>query len=172
MKMNTDIGLFPKSSHLGRENTMTDSGYKNDMNINEKVMMATVRVAELFKKEESSYLRKYDITFSQYNILRVLDASENGQNTMKNVQKIMLVSRANMTGITKRLEKLGYIIRKNAPEDERLKYLELTPKGKDVVRRIALNKEEVLDKYLTNYPEEKKIELLNVFRQILRKKPA
>ena len=151
---------------------MTNSGYKNDMNINEKVMMATVRVAELFKKEESSYLRKYDITFSQYNILRVLDASENGQNTMKNVQKIMLVSRANMTGITKRLEKLGYIIRKNAPEDERLKYLELTPKGKDVVRRIALNKEEVLDKYLTNYPEEKKIELLNVFRQILRKKPA
>lgn len=151
---------------------MANSGYKNDMNTSERVMMAIIRVAELFKKEESSYLRNYDITFSQYNILRVLDASENGQNTMKNVHKIMLVSRANMTGITKRLEKLGYITRKNAPEDDRLKYLEITAKGRDVVRRISLTKEEVLDRYLTDYSEERKLELLNVFREILRKKHA
>ena len=146
---------------------MSDSGYKNDMSIDERVMMAIVRLAERFKKESSLYLKNYDITFPQYNVLRVLDASKNGQNTMKNVNRIMLISSANMTGITQRLEKVGLINRKNAPEDDRLKYLEITPEGKQVVKNISDRKEEVVKKYLQNYSDEKKCEILVLLREIL-----
>ncbi|MBI5592786.1 MAG: MarR family transcriptional regulator [Deltaproteobacteria bacterium] len=146
---------------------MSDSGYKNDMSIDERVMMAIVRLAERFKKESSLYLKNYDITFPQYNVLRVLDASKNGQNTMKNVNRIMLISSANMTGITQRLEKVGFINRKNAPEDDRLKYLEITPKGRLVLKNISDRKEEVVKKYLQKYSDEKKSEMLSVLREIL-----
>ncbi|MFH0999001.1 MAG: MarR family transcriptional regulator [Pseudomonadota bacterium] len=149
---------------------MSDSGYKNDMSIDERVMMAIVRLAERFKKESSLYLKSYDITFPQYNVLRVLDASKNGLNTMKNVNRIMLISSANMTGITQRLEKIGYINRKNAPEDDRLKYLEITPKGRLVLKNISDRKEEVVKKYLQKYSDDKKSEVLALLREILNLK--
>ncbi len=108
---------------------MSGSGYKNDMSIDERVMMAMVRIAERFKKNSSAVVKNWGLTFSQYNVLRVLDASENGENTMKNVNRIMLVSSANMTGIAKRLEKTGFIVRKSDPNDDRIKWLQITPDG-------------------------------------------
>jgi DNA-binding MarR family transcriptional regulator len=146
---------------------MSDSGYKNDMSIDERVLMAIVRLAERFKKDSSLYLKQYDITFPQYNVLRVLDASKNGQNTMKNVNRIMLISSANMTGITQRLEKVGLINRKNVPEDDRLKYLEITPKGRQMLKDISGRKEQVVKNYFLKYSEEKKSEILSLLKEIL-----
>ncbi len=108
---------------------MSDSGYTSDMSIDERIMMAMVRIAERFKKNSSALVKEWGLTFSQYNVLRVLDASENGANTMKNVNRIMLVSSANMTGIAKRLEKTGFILRKSDPNDDRIKWLQITPAG-------------------------------------------
>jgi DNA-binding MarR family transcriptional regulator len=149
---------------------MSDSGYKNDMSIDERVLMAIVRLAERFKKDSALYLKKYDITFPQYNVLRVLDASKNGQNTMKNVNRIMLISSANMTGITQRLEKVGLINRKNVPEDDRLKYLEITPKGRQTLKNISDRKEQVVKNYFLRYSEEKKSEILTLLKEILNGK--
>ncbi len=147
---------------------MSDSAYKSDMSIDERVMMAIVRVAEGFKKNSTAIVTKWGLTFSQYNLLRVLDSSENGQNTMKNVNRIMLVSSANMTGIAKRLEKSGFIIRTNDPKDDRSKRLQITPEGARVVKDISDHKERSLKKYLKNYSEEHKYELLEILREILK----
>jgi DNA-binding MarR family transcriptional regulator len=147
---------------------MSESTYKSDMGIDERVMMAIVRVAERFKKNSSAVVKKWGLTFSQYNLLRVLDASKNGHNTMKNVNRIMLVSSANMTGIAKRLEKNGFIIRSSDPNDDRSKRLQITPEGKQVLRDIADRKERNLRKYLTKYSDEQKAELLEVLRKILK----
>jgi DNA-binding MarR family transcriptional regulator len=140
------------------------------MSIDERVMMAIVRAAERFKKEASVVLKDYELTFPQYNVLRVLDASKNGQNTMKNINKIMLVSGANMTGITKRLEKVGFINRKSVPEDDRLKCLEITEKGRAAVKAISDRKESIVKKYLLKYSEEQKAQLLAILREILKAK--
>src|SRR5512139_3294934 len=114
-------------SRSGEAKNVSDIVYKSDMSIDEKVMMAIVRVAERFKKNSSATFKKWGLTFSQYNLLRVLDSSKAGQNTMKDVNRIMLVSSANMTGIAKRLEKNGFIIRSNDPNDDRRKMLQITP---------------------------------------------
>ncbi|MEW5723304.1 MAG: MarR family transcriptional regulator [Thermodesulfobacteriota bacterium] len=150
---------------------MSDSDYTSDMSIDERVMMAIVRVAERFKKESSAVFKNYGLTFPQYNVLRVLDASKNGQNTMRNVKRIMLVSGANMTGITKRLEKTGFVVRTSDPKDDRLKRLEITPKGRRVLRDISDEKERNVTKYLKKYTNEKKNEILSVLRGILKEKP-
>lgn len=146
---------------------MPKSDYKSDMSVDERVMMAIVRVAEVFKKESSAIFKNYGITFAQYNVLRVLDASKNGQNTVRDVNRIMLVSGPNMTGITKRMEKTGFIIRKSDPKDDRLKWLEITPKGKQVLKRISDEKEQNVNKYMGNYSTDKKNEILSILREIL-----
>jgi MarR family 2-MHQ and catechol resistance regulon transcriptional repressor len=149
---------------------MPESEYKSDMNVDERVMMAVVRVAELFKKESSAIFKNYGLTFAQYNVLRVLDASKNGQNTVRDVNRILLVSGSNMTGITKRMEKTGFIIRKSDPNDDRLKWLEITPKGRQVLNSISDEKERNVRKYLNGHSAEKKVEILSILQEILNGK--
>jgi DNA-binding MarR family transcriptional regulator len=147
---------------------MPDIAYNSDMSIDERVMMAIVRLAERFKKNSSALVADWDLTFPQYNLLRVLDASENGQNTMRNVNRIMLVSSANMTGIAKRLEKKGFIVRLSDPYDDRLKRLQITPEGTRVVKDISDHKERNLKKYLIKYSDAEKSALFQTLREILK----
>jgi DNA-binding MarR family transcriptional regulator len=148
---------------------VSESSYNSDMSIDERVMMAIVRVAERFKKDSSAVFKTWGLTFSQYNVLRVLDASENGRNTMKNVNRIMLVSSANMTGIAKRLEKNGFIVRTNDPHDDRSKRLQITPEGTKVLRAISDHKDRNMRRYFMKYPDEQKSALLETLQKILRK---
>jgi DNA-binding MarR family transcriptional regulator len=149
---------------------MFDTAYSSDMSIDEKVMMAIVRVAERFRKHASAVFKEWGLTFPQYNVLRVLAASENGQNTMRNVNRIMLVSSANMTGIAKRLEKNGFISRTSDPNDERSKRLQITPAGLRVLKAISEHKERNVKRYLINYSDQEKAELLKTLREILRQR--
>jgi len=145
---------------------MSEAAYNAGMSIDERVMMALVRVAERFKKNSAAMVKNWGLTFPQYNLLRVLEASEDGENTMKNVNRIMLVSSANMTGIAKRLEKNGFIIRTNDPNDDRSKRLQITPEGTRVLKAISDHHERKVRRYLTKYSDEQKSKLLVTLRAI------
>jgi hypothetical protein len=54
--------------------------YVSDLSANEKVLMAIVRAAENFKRTHAAVFRKHGLSFPQYNVLRVLDASRKEQN--------------------------------------------------------------------------------------------
>ena len=147
---------------------MVDNGYKNDLSLDEKVMMAIVRIAEFFKKNSGNIFKNYGLTFPQYNVLRVLDSSHKRQNTISNVGKIMLVSGANMTGIAKRLEKSGFLLRKSDPNDERITLLEITPKGSERLKHIANEKDAIISRYLAHVSDDQKQLLLLLLRPIIR----
>lgn len=146
---------------------MIKMNYRSDLDINEKVMMGIVKTSELFKKDSLAIFKKYGLTFPQYNVLRVLQASQGEHNTMGNVSKIMLVSGGNITGIAKRLEMNGFITRKRATEDDRVIVLKLLSKGKETLNKIAEEKDENLEKYFKYYSEKQKLELLNRIKAIL-----
>jgi DNA-binding MarR family transcriptional regulator len=126
-----------------------------------------VRAAEIFKRTHSTVFRDYGLSFPQYNVLRVLDASRNGRNRISEVSRIMLVPGANMTGIAKRLERDGFLIRKSDPNDERVTILEITPKGKTTLRNIEPEKERSADLMLEGFSEQDKIELLDRLRKLI-----
>ena len=143
---------------------MAEPIYESDLSINEKVLMGMVRAAEIFKRNHSAVFRNYGLSFPQYNVLRVLEASKNSQNKMSDISRIMLVPDANITGIAKRLEKEGFIIKKSDPADERVTILEITPKGKRTLKNIETKKDEWLDlmlKNLSTVPTEPRIAVVS-----------
>jgi DNA-binding MarR family transcriptional regulator len=142
--------------------------YKNDMCNEEKVLMAVVRAAETFKRVISTVFRNYDLSFPQYNVLRVLDASKNGQSRITHVSQIMLVPGANMTGIAKRLEKNGFILRKSDPGDERVKILEITQKGKETLANIERDRDLFQEKILKRFSQREKEELLSGVKKLIQ----
>src|SRR4030065_2249271 len=141
-------------------------GYTSNMKADEKLLIAIMRISELYKKACHSVFGNYRLTFPQYTVLRVLEGSENGQNTITNASKVMLVSGANLTGVAKRLEKIGLLIRKDDPNDERITLLEITPKGRQTLENIAEEKDKILSRYLEDHTDEQKSALLSSLSQI------
>lgn len=146
---------------------MTEPVYKSDLSLNEKVLMGIVRAAEIFKRNHAAVFRNFGLSFPQYNVLRVLEASQDGRNKMSAVGRIMLVPGANITGIAKRLEKDGFIIKKSDPADERVTMLEITPKGKRTLKHIEKEKDIWLERMLLNLSKKQRLELLDKVRCIL-----
>ncbi len=142
--------------------------YKSDLSIDEKVLMAIVRAAEFFKRSHSSVFKNFGLSFPQYNVLRVLEASKNGQNKISDVSRIMLVPGANITGIAKRLAKDGFIVKKSDPRDDRVTILEITPKGKKALKNIERQKDLRLKLMLKNLSIKQKRDLLDKVRRILK----
>ncbi len=143
-------------------------GYKGDLDINEKLMVAIVKASETYKKNAGAIFRNYGLTFSQYNVLRVLNNSPNGKNTITVTGRIMLVSGANMTGVAKRLEKDGFIIRRGDSSDERITWLEITPKGKQTIKNITAEKDKLIQTYLMDFSAEEKIKVLEDVKCIFK----
>ena len=148
---------------------MNEYTYKSDLSDDEKVLMAIVRTAEIFKRNHSAVFRNYGLSFSQYNVLRVLGASTNGQNRMSEISRIMLVAGANITGIAKRLENYGFIIKKSDPSDERVTILEITPKGKRTLKNIEKDKDHWLEVMLADLSRSERLDLLEKTRRIIRR---
>jgi len=148
---------------------MKEYTYKNDLSDDEKVLMAIVRTAEIFKRNHSTVFRNYGLSFSQYNVLRVLDASTNGQNRMSEISRIMLVAGANITGIAKRLAIDGFLIKKSDPTDERVTILEITPKGKRTLKNIEREKDHWLEVMLADLSMSERLDLLEKIRRIVRR---
>lgn len=147
---------------------MRNSKYVSDLSIDERVLMAVLRAAESFKRGQTDVCRAFGLSFPQYNVLRVLEASENGRNIVSGVSKIMLVPVANMTGLAKGLERAGFMTRAADPGDERVTVLEITPKGRKALEHIRAKKDAHLEATLAGFSREEKLDLLEKARRILR----
>lgn len=148
---------------------MSKFGYTSNMNVDEKLLVAIMRISELYKKASGSVFKNYKVTFPQHTVLRVLEGSENGQNTITNVSKVMLVSGANLTGIAKRLERMGLLIRKDDLNDERITLLEITSKGRKTLKNISIEKDNLIKKYLEDYSDDEISELLTTLKKCLNR---
>lgn len=140
--------------------------YESNLSTDEKVLMAVVRAAELFRRVHTSVFRNYGLSFPQYNVLRVLEASLHGRNRISEVGRIMLVPGANMTGIAKRLERDGFIFRKSDPADERVTILQLSPKGAKTLKRIEDEKDKWLKLFLRNFSKKEKLEIIDLAKRL------
>ncbi len=147
---------------------MRSTNYRSDLSTDEKALMGIIRAAESFKRVFSTIFKKYDLSFPQYNILRVLDASTNGQSRITEVSRIMLVPGANMTGLAKRLERSGFILRKSDAKDERATLLEITSKGKKTLKEIEKDRDQGLKNMFSGFSKEERQNLVNQVKRLIR----
>lgn len=139
------------------------------LTLHDKFLLSIVRVAERLKREQGAIFKSYGITFPQYNVLRVLCTYEGGKATTTNVCRKMLVSGPNLSALLKRLEKRGFVKRERDPNDERVILLEITPKGTNVLANIEEEKEENLNKFFSDIPEEENRHITRTLVKILNK---
>jgi DNA-binding MarR family transcriptional regulator len=163
-----EMGLVRRTIRSRGDQTVKSPKYVSDLTTDERALMAILRAAEGFKRGQTEVCRAHGLSFPQYNVLRVLEASENGRNMVSGVSKIMLVPVANMTGLAKGLERDGFIRRSSDPDDERVTVLEITPKGRKSLEDIRAEKDAHLAATLAGFSADEKLDLLEKARRILR----
>lgn len=138
-----------------------------ELSSEEKVMIALVRVAELFKRRSSSIFNHYGLSFSQYNALRLLETAPAGSMSITEISRRLLVSTPNMSGIAKRLEKSEFAVRGADDDDDRKTILQITPKGRQVVLEIRNYQETNVRDFVSCCQDDQMGDMLAMLKKML-----
>lgn len=94
-----------------------------------------MRSSDRFQNRLGKFLRKQGLTLSQFNVLRILHQEGNPLPCLTIAERMIQVVPA-ITGIIDRLESSGWVQRDRCSMDRRVIYVELTDKGKALLRRL------------------------------------
>ncbi len=81
----------------------------------------------------SNKILPYGITRAGFNVLRILSRSQFKACKQNEISQLMLVSRANITGLVDSLYRKGLVERINDPNDRRVNMIRILPKGEKLL---------------------------------------
>ncbi len=83
-------------------------------------------------------LRSFGLTESQFNVLMLLayQAGPEGLSQTK-LSRMLLVNRANVTGLVDRMERDGLLERVSEPGDRRMRIIRMTGKGQELLEKTV-----------------------------------
>jgi MarR family 2-MHQ and catechol resistance regulon transcriptional repressor len=94
-----------------------------------------LRTNDQFQNRFGRLFREYDLTPSQYNVLRILRGEGKPMPCLEIGDRMIQVVPA-MTGLVDRLEKLELVKRERCTQDRRVIYIELTVKAKQLLDKM------------------------------------
>ena len=115
----------------------------------------TKELNQIMNREASISLAKYDVLMAIFN-------SEDEEITMSNLSSELMVSNANMTGMTTRLKNDGVIHKKALPTDKRIYTIALTDYGHETIRNASQCYENWVTDLMSSIDEDE-IDLINGF---------
>lgn len=83
----------------------------------------------------SRRMARESLTVPGFNVLMIL-AHGDAEYPMHRLGELLLVSRANVTGLVDSLERKGFVARRENPRDRRGKLVRITASGRDLLARI------------------------------------
>lgn len=94
-----------------------------------------LRTNDQFQNRFGRLFREYDLTASQYNVLRILRGEGKPMPCLEVADRMIQVVPA-ITGLIDRLEKQGLVGRERSTEDRRIVYIEITKKAVALLKRM------------------------------------
>ncbi len=85
----------------------------------------------------SAELQRFGLSSSAFNLLTILDKQENQCLALHEIGRLMVTSRANITGLVDSLVKKGLVDRVPHESDRRIKLARLLPAGHQLLREVA-----------------------------------
>jgi len=101
----------------------------------QEAILNLLRTNDQFQNRFGRVFREYDLTSSQYNVLRILRGEGKPMPCLEIAERMIQVVPA-MTGLLDRLEKQDLVRRERCTEDRRVVYVQLTAKAHDLLGRM------------------------------------
>lgn len=103
----------------------------------EEIIYSAVLIYNVVTNEIASFLKKYDLNPSKFNILMVIkhQGQEHGISQVE-ISRHLIVTASNMTKMIDKLQKEGLVVRLTHKTDRRVNVMKITPKGSKLLDQI------------------------------------
>jgi DNA-binding MarR family transcriptional regulator len=113
----------------------------------QEAMLNLLRTNDQFQNRFGRLFREFDLTSSQYNVLRILRGEGKPMPCQEIASRMIQVVPA-MTGLLDRLEKQDLITRERCSQDRRVIYVELTEKAHRLLSQMDLHVNELHERLI------------------------
>lgn len=100
-----------------------------------EALLNLLRTTDWFRNRIDRLFKKYGLTSSQYNVLRILRGEGNPLPSLEIASRLVQVVPA-ITGLIDRLEKESLVERKRCTTDRRVVYVQITTKGNRLLKKL------------------------------------
>jgi DNA-binding MarR family transcriptional regulator len=130
-----------------------------------EAILNIVRTADAFGRRNAEILKPYDLTPTQFNVLRILrGAGETGLNC-REISERMLTFDPDVTRLLDRLETRGLVARSREAKDRRVITVRITQSGLQFIDELAVKTSDLPRQQLGHLGERKLQTLINLLEQ-------
>lgn len=139
--------------------------------IEDEVFINIIRTAEVFNRKQTEFLKIYELTPSQFNVLRILRGAEPDGLICREIGERMVAFDPDVTKLLDRLEGRNLIMRERQQKDRRVITVRISEEGLKLLKKID---RPILDfaSSLLGHLDEKKLRALNELAEEAREKIA
>ncbi len=121
------------------------------------------------EKATNSELKKVGLTIAQGHITLFLQAQNDHQATLKDLEMVLQVAQSTVVLMVSKLEKKGFVMTYNSAVDRRVKYVVLTNKGKKCAAFVLESMANVQNEALASINESERLIFLDLLARINNK---
>lgn len=121
------------------------------------------------KSEGRKVLKEFNISPAQFDVLQTVYFK--GPKMLSDISKRLGVTKSTTTGLIRRLEIAGYLVREKSKKDKRVYVVQITQEGTNIIENVIKNRVKLMEKVYEKLGEkERSIEILNEINKILNEK--
>ena len=106
------------------------------VSLEQEAYLSILRTASDLSRAVDQFFRPFDITPSQYNVLRILRGAGADGLCRNEISERMVTATPDMTRLLDRMEKAGWVTRERAEEDRRQVSTHITKSGMELLARL------------------------------------
>lgn len=137
--------------------------------IEDEVFVNIIRTAEVFNRKLAEFLKTFELTSSQFNVLRILRGAEPDGLICREIGERMIAFDPDVTKLLDRLEARDSIVRERQQKDRRVITVRISEEGLKLLKEID---QPILDfvNNLLGHMSEKKLRMLSELAEEAREK--
>lgn len=122
----------------GKNRTLADEIGKRGAfsSLQQETQLNLVRTSTQLQREFVQLFEAEGVSDSQYNVLRILHGMGKSMQIYQ-IGELLISPQADISRLIERMVKAGLVTRKRCDDDRRVVWIELAPKGKSVLKRLA-----------------------------------
>jgi MarR family 2-MHQ and catechol resistance regulon transcriptional repressor len=144
----------------------TSRQYKNFDLCSSGAMINLLYTYDVLHQASSRYMAEYGLSKSTVNILVLLQKGPREGMHLHDLGALLLVSRANITGLMDHLEEKGYVTRAVDNQDRRARLAQITVKGEALLDKFMPIHHSNLNRLLRDMPDGEKESLISLLKKM------
>lgn len=134
----------------------------------DKIAILIKRAALEFDKIANPVLSEYNLTASQYRVLKYLYTLPNETARIVDIEKECSITHPTALGLIDNLSKKGFVVKIVNPEDARSKVISLTDQTKNMQEELERAGDRLDDMLTKNLSQKEKQQLLSLLQKMMK----